>query len=57
MKEIKMEMVITNPDSILETSKRLEEISKELIVIGYRLQAKLGVKEEQPENDTGRPVD
>lgn len=49
MNEIKMEMVITNPDSVIDTAKRLHEIANELTAIGYQLQAKLGVKEEQPE--------
>jgi len=47
-KEIKLDLVITNTDEILAYAKRLNEISKELTTIGYKLQAKLGVKEKQP---------
>lgn len=46
--EIKFNLVITNTDDILAYAKRLDEISKELTAIAYKLQAKLGAKEEQP---------
>lgn len=48
LNEIKLDIVITNADDILAYAKRLNEISKELTTIGYKLQAKLGAKEEQP---------
>ena len=44
--EIKLDLVITNSDEILATAKRLDEISKELVVIGYKLKAKLAEKEQ-----------
>lgn len=47
--EIKLELVITNSDDVLATAKRLNEISKELTAIAYKLQAKMGAKEEQPD--------
>jgi|GEM_PF-4597066 hypothetical protein len=47
-RQIKLELIITNTDEIFETAKRLNEISKELLAIGYKLQAKMGAKE-QPE--------
>lgn len=49
VKEIKLDLVIANPDEILAYAKRVGEISKELTEIGYKLQAKLGAKEERPE--------
>lgn len=52
MQEIKMELSITNTDEILEVAKRLEQISKELTVIGYKLQAKTALKVKQPKADT-----
>lgn len=50
--EIKLELVITNSDEILATAKRLQEISSELTSIAYKLQAKQGLKEEQPKAGT-----
>lgn len=48
MREIKLDMVVTNSDDILATAKRLNEISKELTMIAYKLQAEIRLKE-QPE--------
>ena len=46
--DIKLNVVITNTGDILAYAKRLNEISQELTAIGYKLQAKLGAKEERP---------
>jgi tetrahydromethanopterin S-methyltransferase subunit G len=43
--KIELELIITNPDEILATAKRLDEISKELTYIGYKLGAKVKAKE------------
>lgn len=43
--DITVELSISNSDEILATARRLAEISKELTTIGYKLQAKLEVKE------------
>lgn len=48
MPEIKLDMVITNADDILATAKRINEISKELTTIAYKLQAEIRLKK-QPE--------
>ena len=48
IKDIKVELVVTNAEDVLAYAKRIGEISKELTVIGYKLQARLGAKEEQP---------
>ena len=43
--DVKFELTVTNSDEILATAKRLDEISKELVCIGYKLGAKVEAKE------------
>lgn len=43
--DISVKLNISNSDEIMATAKRLSEISKELTIIGYRLQGKLEIKE------------